>query len=161
MNNQVWTTNYTDRRKINNRTWTMNVQITHNIPIFSFTSIAELYPCKFLYILERLSLEAPCEYVHSGPVLRLDWAPCQLSYLFVLAHPAACWSSQRLIFHMFTLPYHLDGLTLLSKKTIWLCDIPCTMACIDHIIVTIHPLPYTSSTLLGRPAGPDHSCQEH
>ncbi len=35
------------------------------------------------------------------------------------------------------------------------------MYTVHHIIITIQRLLYTSSTLLGRPAGPDHSCWEH
>ncbi len=65
------------------------IQVTHNIPIFSF-HINYICVHFILYMLERLSLEAPCEYVHPGLVLRLDWASCQplpYSIFFVCLRP--------------------------------------------------------------------------
>jgi hypothetical protein len=55
------------------------IQITHNIPFFSFHINYDNISVYTVYILERLFLEGPREYIHSGLVLGLDWAPCQFS----------------------------------------------------------------------------------
>ncbi len=72
-------------------------QITHSIPIsFSYYIIIHYIYIHFI-LLEQLSLEAPCEYVHSGLVLGLDWAPCQLSSVLYL--PYLSWPTQQLVIH--------------------------------------------------------------
>ncbi len=60
---------------------------------------AKLSSAGCIYILERLSLEAPREYIHPGLVLRLDLASCQLSsILYLPCLPVAAgplWGSAR------------------------------------------------------------------
>jgi hypothetical protein len=84
------------------------------------------------------------------------------SSLFVLAHPVACCLSQLFIFHMCTLPYNRTAYHCYASKQYGYATSHAQQTCtyIHHIIITIQCLLHTSSTFLGRPAGPDHSCRE-
>jgi hypothetical protein len=76
-----------------------------------------------------------------------------VSLLFVFAHPVSCCLSHLFMFHTCTLPCQSD-----SYATSHIQQSYCTY--LPHIHITIHSLLHTFSTLLGRPAGPNPSCQE-
>jgi hypothetical protein len=83
---------------------------------FSYELQHHAYVHTFLYILERLSLAAPRECVHSGLVLGLDGALPQLSSIFYL--PCLSWPTQQLVIcpnDSYLTLSQLDGLTLLYK----------------------------------------------
>ncbi len=89
-------------KQIEYKQWT--IQVTRNIPIFFFYMNWNIIPMYILYILERLSLTAPREYVHSSLVLGSDWAIYQLSsILYLIRLP---WPTQQL--GLFTPTLHVS-----------------------------------------------------
>ncbi len=123
-----------------------------------------------IYTLERQSPEAPREYIHSGLVLGLDWAFCQLCSIMYL--PCLFEPTQQIVIcphdSHFT---HVPSLNIYCRRlntaiqvnnmdTRHLIYIGHIYIYIHHIIIAVQLLLYTSSMLLGRSAGPDHSYRE-
>jgi hypothetical protein len=117
-----------------------------------------------LYILEQLLLEAPREYIHSGLIFGLDWALCAISSILCL--PYLSWPTQQLV----TDSYFTRSPSLTTKRLNTAIQVNNMGAWYlmykRHIYstslnITTQPFFYTSSTLPGRPAGPEHSCGEY
>jgi hypothetical protein len=142
-----------------------NKQISHTFDIlylrfFSFLMNHEHHIFyTHLYILERLSFAAPREYVRPGLILELDWVLSFVALtLFVLAHPAACWLSQGFIFHTcnpLLTTRQLNTFIQVNIMGAWYSIYSTTS------IYTVYNISsYIPSSLLGRPTGPELSCQE-
>jgi hypothetical protein len=146
--------------------WTM--QTTYSIPVFSFHINYNIILMYILYILERLSLAVPRKYVHSGLVLGLDWTLCHLSSILYLS--CLSWPTHQLVVCSnglyFTNKHVHPPLTTRRLNT----AIQVNNMGARHLMynghiygtshtATMHSFFYTSSTLLGRPAGPDHLCR--
>ncbi len=118
--------------------------------------------------LSSCFLGAPHEYVRHGLVLGLDWTSCQFSstciFLVCLGPPSIL---------LFVPTLHVSGVhpplptgqlntstQLNNMARLHLIYNGHTYLRVHHINVTIHSLLHTSSTLLGRPAGPDPFCRE-
>jgi hypothetical protein len=115
-----------------------------------------------LYILERLSLAAPWEYIHSGLVLGLDKALCQLSS--ILYPPCFSWPTQQLVICPTIHISHVHPPLTIRwlNTTIQVNNMGAwhLMYNIHHITLLHNISSCTSSTLLDKPAGPKLSCQE-
>ncbi len=135
------------------------VQATCNISVFFPFSNKLHYHilCKYLSVY---FLRAPCEYVHLGLVLRLDWTSCQLSFIgtfLVCLGPPSILLFVPMIHVSHVHPPLTTGRLNTSthvNKMAMLHLIYNRHTYVHHINITIQLFLYTSSTLLGRPAGP-------
>ncbi len=141
------------------------LRAAHDIPIsfFFYTNYITVYFCTYL---SGHFLEAPREYIHPGLVLGLDWASCQLSstcvFLVCPGPPIILLFIPTIhVSHMYPPLTTRQLNTGTQVNNMGMLHLTYNRhAYLHHIIFTIQFFLHTSSTLLGRPAGPDPSCQE-
>ncbi len=142
-------------------------QATHNISVYFFLHINYIIIYVLCTYLSGYFLGAPCEYVHLGLVLRLDWPSCQPPSTCIFL---VCLGPSSIL--LFVPTIHVSHVHPLLK-TGWLNTstqvnnmamlhlIYNGHTYVHHIIITIQLFLHTSSILLGRPAGPNSSRREH
>ncbi len=123
--------------------------------------------CHTLYTyLNSYLLGAPREYVWHVLVLGSDWTSCQLSSTCILL---VCLGPPSIL--LFVPPFHVSHVhpplpigqlnTSIQVNNMAILHLRSNShTYLHHIHITMYSLLHTSSTLLGRPAGPDSSCWE-
>jgi hypothetical protein len=141
------------------------MQATHDISA-PFLFYHELLHHIFYTYLRGYLLGAPREYVHHGLVRGSDWASRQLSSLCIIL---VCLGPPSIL--LFVPTFHVSHVhpslpTLQLNTSIQVNNMAMrhfiynSQTYLHHVLTIVHSLLHTSSTLLGRPAGPDPSCQD-
>ncbi len=143
------------------------MQVTHDISV-PFSFFGTCYILYTLYILEQLSSWSisRTRHVPHGLVLGSDWTSCQPSFACIILVSLGPFSILLFVpsFHVSHAhpPLSIGQLntSIQVNNMAMLHLIYNSHTYLHHIHITIHSLLHTSSTLLGRPAGPDPFCQE-
>jgi hypothetical protein len=141
------------------------MKVSHDIPV-PFSSLVEFTSHILFTYLSSCLLGAPCEYIRHGLVVGSDWTSCQPSPICPVL---VCLGPPSIL--LFIPPFHVSHVhsplpigqlytSIQVNNMAMLHLIHNSHTYLHRIHITIHSPLHTSSTLLGRPAGPHPSCRE-